>query len=56
MGKILDTLFFIPSVLYTAVVDKAMDRNWHDRIDECVILGALPLRSTVRQVRGAYVH
>ncbi|EDV53969.1 phosphatidylglycerophosphatase and protein-tyrosine phosphatase 1 [Drosophila erecta] len=36
---------FYPTLLYNVLMEKASARNWYDRIDEHVILGALPFRS-----------
>lgn len=36
---------FYPTLLYNVLMEKATARNWYDRIDENVILGALPFRS-----------
>ncbi|XP_036366966.1 phosphatidylglycerophosphatase and protein-tyrosine phosphatase 1-like isoform X2 [Octopus sinensis] len=35
---------FYPSLFYNYCMSKVSSRNWYDRIDETVILGALPLR------------
>ena len=37
--------WFYPSLLYNVVMERVTGRHWFDRIDETVILGALPLRS-----------
>ncbi|XP_068155866.1 phosphatidylglycerophosphatase and protein-tyrosine phosphatase 1 [Drosophila tropicalis] len=36
---------FYPTLLYNVLMEKATSRNWYDRIDDHVILGALPFRS-----------
>uniref|UniRef100_T1ITJ0 Phosphatidylglycerophosphatase and protein-tyrosine phosphatase 1 n=1 Tax=Strigamia maritima TaxID=126957 RepID=T1ITJ0_STRMM len=36
---------FYPSLLYNIVMEKVSVRRWYDRVDEVVILGALPFRS-----------
>lgn len=36
---------FYPTLLYNVLMEKATSRNWYDRIDDNVILGALPFRS-----------
>uniref|UniRef100_A0A8C5QI18 Phosphatidylglycerophosphatase and protein-tyrosine phosphatase 1 n=1 Tax=Leptobrachium leishanense TaxID=445787 RepID=A0A8C5QI18_9ANUR len=41
-------VFFYPTLLYNVVMKKVTDRNWYDRIDETVILGALPFRGLSR--------
>lgn len=41
---------FYPTLLYNILMEKITSRNWYDRIDETVILGALPFRSMTKQV------
>ncbi|KAG8256225.1 Phosphatidylglycerophosphatase and protein-tyrosine phosphatase 1 [Homalodisca vitripennis] len=41
---------FYPSLFYNVVMEKVSSRNWYDRIDETVILGALPFRNMTRQL------
>ncbi|XP_011878134.1 PREDICTED: phosphatidylglycerophosphatase and protein-tyrosine phosphatase 1 isoform X2 [Vollenhovia emeryi] len=41
---------FYPSLLYNVVMERITARNWYDRIDETVILGALPFRRTTQQL------
>jgi len=41
---------FYPTLLYNVLMEKASARNWYDRIDEHVILGALPFRSQANDV------
>ncbi|SPP83041.1 blast:Phosphatidylglycerophosphatase and protein-tyrosine phosphatase 1 [Drosophila guanche] len=36
---------FYPTLLYNVLMEKASARNWYDRIDDTVILGALPFRN-----------
>lgn len=36
---------FYPTLFYNIFMEKVSSRNWYDRIDENVILGALPFRS-----------
>ncbi|XP_054724579.1 phosphatidylglycerophosphatase and protein-tyrosine phosphatase 1-like [Uloborus diversus] len=36
---------FYPTLLYNVVMERLTARMWYDRIDETVILGALPFRS-----------
>lgn len=43
-------LTFYPSLLYNVVMEKVSSRQWFDRIDETVILGALPFKSMTPQV------
>lgn len=41
---------FYPTLVYNVLMEKISSRNWYDRIDETVILGALPFRSMTKQV------
>lgn len=41
---------FYPTLLYNVVMEKVSARMWYDRIDENVILGALPFRSITEKV------
>lgn len=49
-GKMLARISFYPSLLYNVFMEKVSNRQWYDRIDETVILGALPFRSMTSQV------
>ena len=42
---------FYPTLAYNIFLEKLAIRKWYSRIDETVILGALPWRSLVPQVR-----
>lgn len=41
---------FYPSLFYNVIMEKVTNRNWYDRIDDTVILGALPFRNMTKQV------
>ncbi|XP_053677851.1 phosphatidylglycerophosphatase and protein-tyrosine phosphatase 1 [Anopheles nili] len=41
---------FYPSLFYNVMMEKITSRNWYDRIDENVILGALPFRSMAQEM------
>lgn len=41
---------FYPTLFYNVVMERFTTRNWYDRIDDHVILGALPFRTQVNQV------
>lgn len=41
---------FYPSLFYNVVMEKVSSRRWYDRIDETVILGALPFREMTKQL------
>jgi atypical dual specificity phosphatase len=40
-------LSFYPTLVYNVVMERVSSRNWYDRIDKNVILGALPFRGMV---------
>ncbi|XP_017789937.1 PREDICTED: phosphatidylglycerophosphatase and protein-tyrosine phosphatase 1 [Habropoda laboriosa] len=42
-------LTFYPTLFYNVLMEKISSRNWYDRIDETVILGALPFRNMTKQ-------
>lgn len=41
---------FYPTLFYNVFMEKVTKRNWYDRIDENVILGALPFRNMANEV------
>lgn len=41
---------FYPTLFYNVAMEKLTSRNWYDRIDETVILGALPFRRMTKQL------
>lgn len=51
MSSALARLLFYPTLGYNVVMEKLSSRRWFDRVDETVILGALPFRSMTAQVR-----
>ncbi|KAL5284650.1 PTPMT1 family protein [Megaselia abdita] len=42
---------FYPTLFYNVFMEKVTQRNWYDRIDENVILGALPFRNMAQELR-----
>ncbi|KAL5020561.1 hypothetical protein ScPMuIL_003453 [Solemya velum] len=52
--KMSSTLFakvaFYPSLFYQVVMNKMTTRRWYDRVDDSVLLGALPFRSMTKQL------
>ncbi|KAJ8873447.1 hypothetical protein PR048_024264 [Dryococelus australis] len=42
--EMLARVSFYPTLLYNVVMERISRRRWYDRIDETVILGALPFR------------
>ncbi|KYQ52511.1 Protein-tyrosine phosphatase mitochondrial 1-like protein, partial [Trachymyrmex zeteki] len=49
-AKMFARVTFYPTLLYNVVMEKITTRNWYDKIDETVILGALPFRRTTKQL------
>lgn len=43
-------LAFYPSLFYNYVMCHVSNRNWYDRIDETVLLGALPFRGIAKEL------
>ncbi|CAK1583976.1 unnamed protein product [Parnassius mnemosyne] len=41
---------FYPTLLYNVLMEKVTSRRWYDRIDDHVILGALPFQSMTKQL------
>lgn len=41
---------FIPTLVYNVVLEKVTARRWYDRIDNSIILGALPFRNMADSV------
>lgn len=42
---------FYPTLFYNVAMEKVSSRRWYDRIDETVILGALPFRTMTKKVK-----
>ncbi|XP_069762142.1 phosphatidylglycerophosphatase and protein-tyrosine phosphatase 1 [Narcine bancroftii] len=45
MAALFARIVFYPSLGYNIVMSKVFGRHWYDRIDQTVIIGALPFRS-----------
>ena len=43
-------LLYLPSLARMSLLWGRWKRNWYDRVDETVILGALPFRSQTKEV------
>ncbi|XP_039261664.2 phosphatidylglycerophosphatase and protein-tyrosine phosphatase 1-like [Styela clava] len=43
-------LAFYPTLLYNVILEKITSRRWFDRIDETVLVGALPFKSMSREL------
>lgn len=41
---------FYPSLFYNVVMSKVSSRNWYDRVDDNVIVGALPFKSDMEKL------
>lgn len=41
---------FYPTLLYNVLMEKVTSRRWYDRMDDTVILGALPFQNMTAQV------
>lgn len=53
MSSVLARTLFYPTLAYNAVMEKITSRQWYNRVDPTVILGALPFRSMTEEVRVA---
>ncbi|CAH0400637.1 unnamed protein product [Chilo suppressalis] len=42
---------FYPSLLYNVVMERITSRRWYDRMDDTVILGALPFQGMTKQLK-----
>nr|XP_057933013.1 phosphatidylglycerophosphatase and protein-tyrosine phosphatase 1 isoform X2 [Doryrhamphus excisus] len=49
MSAVLARLLFYPTLAYNVVMEKVSSRRWFDRVDETVLLGALPFKSMTKQ-------
>lgn len=47
---------FYPTLAYNIALEKLSVRKWYSRIDETVVLGALPWRTIAPQVRTSSHH
>nr|CAG4646667.1 EOG090X0GSS [Macrothrix elegans] len=50
MSYYLARAFFYPSLAYNIFMENVSSRNWYDRVDRNLILGALPLRYKVPEL------
>ncbi|XP_054627990.1 phosphatidylglycerophosphatase and protein-tyrosine phosphatase 1 [Dunckerocampus dactyliophorus] len=50
MSAVLARLLFYPTLAYNVVMEKVSSRRWFDRVDETVLLGALPFKSMTKQL------
>lgn len=49
-GGISARLAFYPTLLFNVMMKRITNRNWYDRIDSTLIVGALPFRETAREL------
>ncbi|XP_051988222.1 phosphatidylglycerophosphatase and protein-tyrosine phosphatase 1 [Xyrauchen texanus] len=50
MSGILARVVFYPTLAYNVVMEKVSTRQWYNRVDQTVILGALPFRSMTEEL------
>lgn len=50
LRTMLSRIAFYPTLMYNVILEKIGTRRWYDRIDEHVILGALPFRGMENKV------
>ncbi|KAF4094402.1 hypothetical protein AMELA_G00014710 [Ameiurus melas] len=50
MSGLLARILFYPTLAYNVMMEKISSRRWFDRVDQTVILGALPFRSMTAEL------
>ncbi|XP_039542670.1 phosphatidylglycerophosphatase and protein-tyrosine phosphatase 1 [Pimephales promelas] len=50
MSSVLARILFYPTLAYNVVMEKVTSRQWFNRVDQTVILGALPFRSMTEEL------
>lgn len=50
--SLMNKVAFYPTLFYNVVMAQVTGRNWYDRIDETVLLGALPFRGMTKWLVG----
>lgn len=55
-GEMLQRLIFYPTLAYNVLMTKLGCRPWYNRIDETVLLGALPFRSMTKELLAENVR
>lgn len=48
--NVFSLIAFVPSLMYDVMMAVVSDESWYDRIDELIILGALPFPNINRKV------
>ena len=51
LHKLAARLLYLPSLARMSLLWGRWKRNWYDRVDDTVILGALPFRSQTKEVK-----
>ena len=54
-GSLFGKIAFYPTLYYNLLLSKITSRTWYSRIDETVILGALPLTQYAKEVNSILV-
>ena len=52
----MNKLAFYPTLFYDVVMTKVSKRHWYNRVDETVLLGALPFRGMTKWVSQDKLH
>ncbi|KAL2088670.1 hypothetical protein ACEWY4_015569 [Coilia grayii] len=50
MAGALARILFYPTLAYNVIMEKITSRKWYNRVDQTVILGALPFRSMTEEL------
>lgn len=50
MGRLFARVTFIPTLIFNVFMERVSSRRWFDRIDDRVILGAIPFKSMTKQL------
>ncbi|XP_063048987.1 phosphatidylglycerophosphatase and protein-tyrosine phosphatase 1 [Engraulis encrasicolus] len=50
MAGALARILFYPTLAYNVIMEKISSRKWYNRVDETVILGALPFKSMTEEL------
>lgn len=54
MGWAFARLTFLPTLAFNVAMRRVSARKWYNRVDERLILGALPFRSMTKEVRKTF--
>ena len=50
LGKMLARASFLPTLAYNVLMERMTARNWWDRIDSQVVLGAIPFKGEAHKL------